>query len=315
MTEPIRAAKQPLYKNAALRRMVQIGVTLGAFWYLFSIVDTRELAQALTRVSPSAWCLAVAITSLALACGVLRWWLLFHAFGAERIPSLALLGKYYSFGLFYNTYLPGGISGDVVRGLASQHAWPAGSAGSFASVLVERALGLTALLGLTAIATVVHLLAFLAVLTTTLVLAHLNRLAAFVPSALRGLLQRLPAPRAWSPLWAALLLSLVTQLAPALCGYILLHSLFPSATILDALVIVPLASAAAFLPITVSGAGVRETLFVTLYGLIHVPGRDALAACVALWLAQAALAALGGVYMLVARDPWRKLEHRSASGS
>jgi uncharacterized membrane protein YbhN (UPF0104 family) len=303
--------------------LVQVAVTVGAFWYLFSIVNTRELGQALARVAPSAWLTAILLTSLSLACGVLRWWLLFQAFGAARIPSLPTLGKYYLLGFFYNTYLPGGIGGDVVRGLASQNAWPPGSAGGFATVLVERALGLTALLALTATATLVHPLpgmaqlwlpacaAFVAVAGTTLALAISNRLAAFMPGALRRLLERLPPPSAWPPLGAALALSLATQLSPALCGYVLIHSIVPSVTLLDSLVIVPLASAAAFLPITISGAGVRETLFVALYALVGVPAQASLAASLALWLAQASVAAVGGMYMLVAKDPWRASATRS----
>jgi uncharacterized membrane protein YbhN (UPF0104 family) len=324
MTEPTSAVKQKSWlANTSLRRFAQAAVTLGAFWYLFSIVNTRELGQAFARVSSSSWLAAILLTSLALTCGVLRWWLLFQAFGAVRIPSLPTLGKYYLLGFFYNTYLPGGVSGDVVRGLASQHAWPPGSAGGFAIVLMERAVGLTALLGLTATATLLHPLpgmaqlwlpacaAFVAVSGTTLALAISNRLAAFMPGALRRLLERLPPPSAWPPLGAALALSLVTQLAPAVSGYVLIHAIVPSVTLLDSLVIVPLASAAAFLPITISGAGVRETLFVALYALVGIPAQASLAASLALWLAQASVAAIGGIYMLVAKDPWRA----SATGS
>jgi uncharacterized membrane protein YbhN (UPF0104 family) len=299
-----------LFSDPWLRRVVQTVVTLAAFGYLYTRVDGRELGHALSSVSRSAWLLALLLTCTSLGCGVLRWWLLFRAFGALRQPSLRRLAKHYMVGFFYNTYLPGGVSGDVVRGLASRDAWAPGSVGGMASVLVERALGLAALLGLTATATLAHPLpgmaklwlpaiaAFVGVLCATLLLSFASRFARFGAGPVQRLLQRLPAPTAWLPLWAALMLSFVTQLLPALCGYLLIHSIAANATLADALVIVPLASAAAFLPITISGAGVRETLFVELFGLVGVPAQAALAASLSLWLAQAALAALGGIYLL-----------------
>jgi uncharacterized membrane protein YbhN (UPF0104 family) len=311
-----------LLRSRWLRRALQVIVTLGAFAYLYSRVDMRELARALTSVSRSAWLCALMLTALSLACGVVRWWLLFRAFGAPRPPSLGRLARHYAVGFFYNTYLPGGVSGDVVRGLAAQNAWPPGSVGGLASVVVERALGLAALLGLTATATLAHPLpgmarlwlpaiaAFVGVCCVTLGLSLAGRFGSAVAGPLRRSLARLPVPSAWLPLWAALLLSFITQLSPALAGYVLIHSIVPTVSLADSLVVVPLASAAAFLPITVSGAGVRETLFVTLFGLVGVPAQAALAASLSLWIAQAALAAVGGVYLLAARDALQSPEER-----
>jgi uncharacterized membrane protein YbhN (UPF0104 family) len=299
-----------------VRRGLQIGITLAAFAYLYTRVDLHDLGRAFGSIPPGAWCAALSLTALSLGCGVLRFGCLLVAFGAHPRPSLATLGKHYLIGFFYNTYLPGGITGDVVRGLAVRRAWAPGSAGGLSTVLVERALGLCALLMLVATASLLHPLPGLAplalpaglalagALAATLGLAFGRRLSARLPGALRRLGERLPVPQAQLPLWAALALSLATQLCPACCGYVLVRALAPGVGLLDALLIVPLAAAAAFLPITISGAGVREALFVELFALAGVPGQAALAASLGMWLSQAALAAVGGGYLLL-DDPWR----------
>ena len=67
---------------------------------------------------------------------------------------------------------------------------------------------------------------------------------------------------------------------------------------LDALAIVPLASAEAFVPFSVSGAGVREAAFVELFSRVGVPAQASLAASLCMWATQALLAGLCGLYVL-----------------
>jgi len=294
-----------------VRRVLSIALTAGAFAYLFSIVNLRELWTALREVSLAAWSAALALSAASVSCGVVRWWLLFRAFGAPRPPPFHSLVRHYMTGLFYNTYLPGGVSGDVVRGLLTQRAFEPGSAGGFATVFFERVLGVCALLGLVACAMLLHplpgtarlqkplLLAFALGLCIAVGLFSFGRLSRVVPAALARQLARLPVPRAVSPLLLGLVLSFGSQLAPALCGHLLLSSIHQGVVLFDSLTIVPLSTAAAFLPFSVSGAGVRETLFVELYARVGVPAQAALAASLCLWAAQALLAGLGGLYVLL----------------
>lgn len=299
----------------ALRRVLSVALSLAAFAYVFSIVDARALTAALRSVSAAAWIGASALCAGSLACGVLRWWLLFRAFGAVEPPRLAQLARHYAAGFFYNTYLPGGVSGDLVRGLATQRAFGAGSAGGFATVVVERALGLSALLGLVATATLAHprlglqrvqtqaLVAFGAGILLAVGLSLFGLLAKIVPPVLRHWLVKLPVPQAYAPLLWAWVLSVGSQLAPALGGHVLLSSIHAPGSLLDSLAIIPLANAAAFLPFSVSGAGIRETVFVELYGQLGVPPQAALAASLGLWAAQAFLAGVCGVYVLLGQAP------------
>lgn len=295
----------------AVRRTLAIALTLGAFAYLLRIVNLRELWAAMRAVSLGAWCAALLLCAASLGCGALRWWLLFRAFGAPRPPALAELIRHYMTGMFYNTYLPGGVSGDVVRGMLTQRAFEPGSAGGFATVFFERVLGVCALLGIVATAMLLHplpgtaglrqplLMAFAFGVCVVVGLLSFGRMTRLLPAALARQLTRLPAPRALTPLLLALVLSLGCQLAPALCGHLLLSTIYSPVALLDSLGIVPLSTAAAFLPFSVSGAGVRETVFVQLYARVGVPAQASLAASLCLWVAQASVAALGGVYVLL----------------
>ena len=295
----------------AVRRGLTIALTLGAFTYLFSIVDVRGLGAALRRVSLAAFGGALLLCAASMACGVCRWWLLFRAFGAPRPPALRELLRHSMTGLFYNTYLPGGLSGDVVRGLLTQRAFDPGSAGGFATVFYERVLGVCALLGVVSGALLLHplpgtaqlrlplLAAFAAGLCLAAGLFWFGRLTNRLPAALSRQLARLPPPRALVPLLVGLGLSFGSQLAPALCGHLLLTSIHGPSALLDSLVVVPLSAASAYLPFSISGAGVRETLFVELYARVGVPAQAALATSLSLWCAQATLAGLGGLYVLL----------------
>jgi len=85
----------------------------------------------------------------------------------------------------------------------------------------------------------------------------------------------------------------------ALAGWILLRAVDPRVDLGSALLIVPLAAATTFLPITVGGAGAREAVYVTLCArLFHMPDDDALAASLALWLAHLICGAIGGLLQL-----------------
>jgi uncharacterized membrane protein YbhN (UPF0104 family) len=309
----VGALRQVLARPVA-RRTVPVLFSLAAFAYLFSIVDLKALSAAVRGVPLQTWLSAALLCAVSLSAGALRWWLLFRAFGATNPPRFSELSGHYATGFFYNTYLPGGLSGDVVRGLATQRAFAPGSAGGFATVVVERALGLSALLGLVAAATLLHprlglgqfqaraLLVFGLGIVLVLSIASLGRIARFVPvERLRVWLSKVPVPQAFAPLLLAWLLSLICQIAPTFAGHMLLCAIHAPPSLFDSLAIVPIAGAAAFLPFTVSGAGFRETAFVQLYAQVGVPAQASAAAALCLWALQAFLAGLCGVYVLFRR--------------
>ncbi len=292
---------------------LQILGSVGAFAYLFTLVDVGEVLAAAADIPLSSMAVAVGLMAGAMVLGALRWRALLSAYGAQELPPLQLLIRLYFVGLFYNTYLPGGVGGDVVRGVITRQSFgPAGATAAVTVVLVERVLGLAALLAMVAsviafapppgldsllgwaLAGIGCAVAAVAAIPTA------RRLAALVPiTRLRRLLQSLPALHSRRHFVLALAYSFGTQSTMALIGYALLTGLAPSFRLADAFAIVPLASATAFLPITVGGAGAREAAFVALCTTAtDMDETRAATAGLAMWGATLLVAGVGGLLQL-----------------
>jgi uncharacterized membrane protein YbhN (UPF0104 family) len=313
---PAPAADAPVETSPSARRRavimlsLRIGTTVAAIAWVVSRVDLAAVGAALVRVSPFSFAIACASTALNLVVGSLRWRILLQAYGAPHVPPLGTLVRLNYIGFFYNTCLPGGVGGDVVRGVASREAFgDTGATGAVAVVLVDRVLGLVGLLLVVAFtATVFPLpvadtnhvtaisLAGISVSACAVVAIAVGRsLAPHLPSALRTRAERLPAIVKKGPFLAAILLSLVTQSVVAWTGHVIVQSLAPGIALTDSLVVVPLAMATAFLPFLVGGTGAREEVFAQLYGPLGVPRADAIAASLLVWFTQIVVALVGGL--------------------
>ena len=110
-------------KRRRYLRWGRIAVTVAAVAYLASRVEPRDVLNAFQRLSPGAALTALAVVLFALVCGMVRWRLLLRAYGAIDIPSWPRIAHLYTVGHFYNTYAPGGVGGDVIRGVAGRKAF------------------------------------------------------------------------------------------------------------------------------------------------------------------------------------------------
>jgi uncharacterized membrane protein YbhN (UPF0104 family) len=279
------------------------------------MIDPYRVRAAFERI-PAAWLAAACgLVALNVLAGAVRWQFALRAYGADRVPSVATATRLYFIAFFYNNYLPGAVAGDVVRGAVAHDVFAGrGPTAGLAVVLVERALGLFALflllaLGLVLNGGVAHAHHY-AIWTgiglagsTALVLALplARRLAPHLPGEIREYAGRVPELSSWSAFATTGVLSLTTQALVTLAGWLLLRSLVP-VTLAQALLIIPLAAATTFIPITVGGAGARELVYVELGRLmLHIDVEDALAASLALWLTHLAVGGIGGVIQLVRR--------------
>ena len=132
----------------------RIAVTVAAVGYLASRVHPSDVAAAFRRLSAGAALFAIVVVLFGLFCGMVRWRLLLRAYGAIDIPSWPRTAHLYFVGHFYNTYAPGGVGGDVIRGVAGRKAfgqlnWASATSG-VAVVFIERVIGVSALLVLAA---------------------------------------------------------------------------------------------------------------------------------------------------------------------
>ncbi len=298
----------------ALVWALRLGGTAAGVAYTLTVVDLDELGWAIGRIPMAGFALAVALVAANVVAGALRWRVLMSAYGAPAPPPMARLLALSFVGFFYNNYLPGAVAGDVVRGVATRAAFgDDGLTGNLAVVLVERALGLFALFALLAVGLVlvgdtVDVRGFwlwtglgaAGAIAIVLGLLLARQLAPRLPGALGRIAGRLPSIVRPGALAQGVALSAATQLLVALAGWVLLRAGHPEVDLARALLVVPLALATQFLPITVGGAGAREAVFVSLGArLFGMAPADALAASLGLWLAHLLVGAAGGVVMAV----------------
>ncbi|MEM9072869.1 MAG: lysylphosphatidylglycerol synthase transmembrane domain-containing protein [Myxococcota bacterium] len=306
-------SETPSKRRRALVLALQLAGSAAAFGYLFHIVDLDDILDAAGDLPAQAMLAAVALTAINLVIGALRWRVLLRAYGAPTMPPLSTLVRLYYVGLFYNTYLPGGVGGDVVRGVVTRRAFgEAGATSAVTVVLVERVLGLSALLTIVALVIVVApppgldylvgyaLLGVAAGVGVVIAVAAARRFASWAPRRLQPFLESLPRIRSAGHFLLAVGYSFATQSMMALTGYVLLVALEPSFRLVDAFAIVPLASATAFLPITVGGAGAREAVFIALCtAATTMDETRAATAGLTMWAAQLVVAAVGGLLQLL----------------
>lgn len=302
-------------KRRALLKWGRIAVTVAAVGYLASRVEPRDVVDAFKRLSPGAAVVAILVVLLGLFCGMVRWRLLLRAYGAVDLPTWPRTAHLYFVGHFYNTYAPGGVGGDVIRGVAGRKAfgqldWAAATSG-VAVVFIERVIGVSALLVLAAGAYLwkpipgmesVGLWATLGLAAAAgalIGIAIAPKLAPHLPDKLGKPLRALPQLRSGLPFLGAVLLSLIIHGVNVVAGHAIMHSLEPSVTWAQSAVVMPLIGASAFFPLTVGGAGVREAAFAALYGTVGVAEATAYAGSLSFWACQLITAGIGGIVNLL----------------
>ena len=290
------------------RRLLGLGlritVAAAALAWTASRLELDALLRAMSSVSAAAFAGAVFVCLASVGVGAVRWLVLLHAYGATTLPSLLFLIRAYLVGVFYNTFLPANVGGDLVRAHVTRRSFP-GVGGAYLIVAIERLFGLAGLMLLGATVLLLRPLTtgidlrFLAVAATGAAVTAVSipfigrALGRKLPGKLGEILSALPRVRKAPLLGLVLALSLVTQLCVAIAGHILVASIEPSVALTDSLVLVPLAMAALYLP-TVAGLGVREAAFVLFFGLVSVPAETATAAALAFFATQLAIALFGG---------------------
>ncbi|HEY5923998.1 MAG TPA: lysylphosphatidylglycerol synthase transmembrane domain-containing protein [Kofleriaceae bacterium] len=284
--------------------------------YVATLIKVDDVKLAFGKISVGAWLTAIGLVGINVVIGAMRWRALLTAYGALTRPDLWRATQLYFISFFYNNYLPGAVAGDVVRGVVTRDVFgERGATAGLAVVLVERALGLFGVFLLLAIGLVTagdsldtgslwlwSTLGIAGSFALVLALPSARRLGRFLPGKLRTIAERVPALSSVGGFVSAALLSVMTQVCIALAGYVLLHAIEPRVDLGASLLIVPLAAATTFLPITVGGAGAREAVYVTLgASLFQMAQADALAASLGLWIAHLINGAIGGVIQLTSR--------------
>ncbi len=279
-------------------------VVLGAIGvWLWRGADLSALADALRRVPPLtlAACFGLGLVNVVNA--GYRWRLLMRAFGAAPLPSVRSLVRLMAVGLFYNTYVPGSVGGDVVRGVVSRRNFDTAAA-SYVVVALERLIGLSALglVFLVGLATAPPLLDYRAVAPWIggLVLLGVGILiAARASGRLAGWWGQIPRVSRATDLVVAFAVSIVGHSINILMFFMFARALGIGVSLATLAVVTPLAFVAAVLPLAIAGIGPREAALVGLLGMAGVEAAEALAMSLAYAAVLLAVAGIGGLLQLL----------------
>ena len=304
---PTAAAKRPPAWRSIVLRLGVTALTLG-LWYWLADVPWVELQDAVERIHLSTLGWATALACVNLCIGAYRWRVLMTAYGAVELPPYLDMVRLYFVGIFFNTFIPANVGGDLLRGHITRKAFP-GAASGYLVVLLERVFGLAGLMLLAGGVLLVHPIAelpvsrwlgalgFVAALGAATAPAIVRRFGGRLPGKLGELAATAPTLERPALVVAVLLLSVVTQGLVAVGGHLYVADLDPSVALSASLVLVPVALMSIYLP-TIAGLGAREASFVFLFGLIGVHEADATAAGLGV-LATTILTALIGAVPLV----------------
>lgn len=310
--------------RSLLLNLARIIVSGGLLAWVLSRAGLEQLAAVARGADLGLYALALLLAAAGIVIRAARWHWLLRAVGA-RVSFGRAVYLYFA-GAFFNAFLPTGFGGDVVRvlevgpGATSQQA--AGTA------LVDRLTGFIMLfvLALAALPFAYRLLpAQLAVLIGALAAAVLLGSALlFEGRLLRRLTARLPAAISLAgDAWIGRTYGVITACgARGVAGALLWSLLFNLLLVVESVLIsralglrvpagvfflfIPVAVAALLVPISISGLGVREGLYVTLFAQVGGPGywavgaAEAVALSLAIYSLDVAMGLAGGAVYLVA---------------
>ena len=263
--------------------LLRIAISLGLLAWVFSRVGIAQVLEVARGASPG----LLAVSGLLSVFGILlrawRWQVLLRAIGAR--PPFARLVYLYFVSQFFSSFLPTGFAGDVVRVLDTGHG--VSSTQAAGTVIVERLAGFVSLFllalaalpfagGLVPPAWVLGIAGLsLAVVAGSLVLFEgrlLRKATAWLPGGLSltsgsWLAQTYDVVVACGAraILSALGIATVFNIVQIAFNLALARALGIEAHALYFALFIPVATVALLVPISISGLGVREQIYVTLF--------------------------------------------------
>jgi uncharacterized protein (TIRG00374 family) len=266
-------------------------ITLLLLVFLFKSLSWSTLFAALTHTQYVFLMLGVLIGVFASLVSTYQWQCLLRA---EQIHvSLVKLCKLYLIGIGFSHFLPTGIGGDVVKAFYVGRA-SGNHAGSASAVVMTR---LTGYFGMQLVAFSALLIfhsyfdrsiVIWAILLSLLVGSMIGGsilLTALLPKILKGAWTKHRIFASAIPVGEALIATI--QRPRLLCSvtsvgvvfwvlsvldyYTYAYALHMNGSLYFYFVAIPIVSLVAFLPITINGFGLRESAFVYIFSIVHVP--------------------------------------------
>ncbi len=298
------------------------------------------LWEVFRRVNPAWFALAVGCMGVVCGLGIFRWRMILRVQGLElrfwRACSIFFVG------MFFNAFLLGSTGGDVIKAWYVAHETHHKKAEAVATVVVDRLIGLLALFVLTLIMMAIYhhrvfddpklitfsivTLAFVLSCVAITVLGFWRGFADKVPG-LRGWLTRLPkydtlkrmieAYRQYTSHPKVLLVTALQSFAVHLCAMLSIWcvgqglGIVTDNGLIDYLLYLPIINSVTAIPISISGFGVREGMYVKMFEEVGVAGSAALALSLLGYLAGLFWSLVGAAFYLTHRKEVTAIEHEA----
>lgn len=296
-------------------KLLVSGILLYIF---FSQVDIKLVGKKLTHAKLHFFILSFLVHLSLIFVSVKRWAL----FLPEGLKYSKLVSLYF-IGSFFNTLLPGIVSGDAMKAFyLYKHTGKGTGSASLASVFMDRYMGLSAMICIGFLAFILgypHIkdtgkpwvipLFAGGFLLGSLVLWKINwgKIKALNPFY-TSLMEHKKEKKI---IYRGLLYGFIIQFIGITSVFILSFSIDINVPIIYFLMFVPIINIASGIPISVfGGSGIREAGFIILFGSIGVPKEDALSLSLLLFAIMCLTSLIGGIeYMRVGKPK----EDRAAS--
>jgi len=293
--------------------VIRVLISIGALAFLFWKIGLGETLDVLRRADMRYLLVAFLLVVLGLVIRACRWFVLLRGLALD--VTWGRLMHLYFVGAFFNSFLPTGFGGDVVRAL--ELSGDTDSSAAVGTVLLDRMSGLLVLFAMGLIAlpfTLTRLDPWLAgllvgvagggLIAGALVLEgrFLQRVTDRLPTALslrgEGFLAQVYAAvtgcgrRALlEALGISIIFNVVNVLVNWLCGLAVGIPQGPGFYF----IVTPLISVTLLVPLSISGLGVRDWVTVALFGSVGVDANTAAAMSLSIYLVSAAAGLVGGL--------------------
>jgi hypothetical protein len=316
-----------------LGRLLRILISLIILIVVIASVGVERLWMVLTSVNLGWFFMALAIHLSGVVIRTFRWAILVKSLNVR--VSFGRLFYLYMAGTFFNTFLPTGIGGDVVK--IVDLAPDSGGARAFSTVFADR---LTGILGTSLIALcvaivdpadvpppVVALVIFITggILLATLLLTQqrlIDRVMRHVPGwsklLSKGKVRKIyEALTSYSPgaIVRSTLISLPFTLTLIATHYALALSLGLIVPVQYFALFIPLTALVQLLPISFNGLGVREVTFQALFGTVGVAGEQAVALSLLYYILRVITGLIGGAMYLMGNLRTARQESATEAGA
>ncbi len=290
-----------LYKalKKALILTLKLAVSGGLLWFVLHKAGFQKVLETIRGMDEWYFLAAAGLYIAGTFVSCFRWRLFLPAkLALKKLFSLYMLGS------FFNTFLPGMIGGDAVKGYYV-YKETGRMAESMASIFMDRYLGFTALM---LIAFVAYPVGFpylkgkgLAWLIPVIFTAFIVMSLLFFKLRLGNRIRLLAdfyghfGTYGKRALFKGLIISLVVQSLSNISVYALARGFGLDVSLPLFFVFVPLITTFSSIPLSISGLGIREASFVLLFGSVGVAPQTATALSFAFFLSSAA-GSLPGLY-------------------